>query len=99
MLRNFEEDIEILFSEQIKSDDEFCKELWSALTNIEWTNEDGSNFSCTFRYAGALIADIRESGGYMDWYCSSEYAKVSEYIENKLNSFGWKYTLFEVCTK
>lgn len=95
MLRNFEEDIKTLFLEQIKNNDEFCKELWSALTNIEWINNDGSYFYCTFRYAGALIADIRESGGYMDWYCSSEYAKVSEYIEEKLNSLGWKYTLLK----
>ena len=95
MKRDFEKAIELLFSDKIKNDDEFCKELWSALANVEWINDDSSIFSVGFRYAGALIADIRGSGSYMDWYCSGEYAKVSEHIEAELNKLGWKYEILK----
>ena len=88
-MRDFEEDIEFLFINEIKSSDDFCEDLWSSMANVEWLNKDGSEFSCTFRYAGGLIADIREEGSYMDWYCSGEYATVSEEIENKMKSIGW----------
>lgn len=94
-VNEFEKAIELLFSDKIKNDDEFCKELWSALANVEWINDDSSIFSVGFRYAGALIADIRGSGICMDWYCSGEYAKVSEHIESELNKIGWKYTILK----
>ncbi len=90
-MRDFEEDLESVFGEKIKTSDEFCKSLWSALANIDWINEDGTEFGCTFRYAGAIIADIRETGSYMDWYCRGEYATVSDEIANELKKLGWTY--------
>jgi hypothetical protein len=90
-MRDFETDLEDLFGEKIKSDEEFCKNVWSALSNKIWTNADGAEFSCTFRYAGGLIADIRGSGGYMDWYCSAPYATVTKEIESGMGGLGWTH--------
>lgn len=90
-MRYFEDDLETLFKDRIKTSDEFCKSLWSALANVDWINEDGTEFGCTFRHAGAIIAEIRGDGGYMDWYCSGEYATVSDEIANELKKLGWTY--------
>jgi len=88
-VRNFEEDLQNLFEVRMKGSDSFCSEVWCSLSNIIWKNEDGSEFSATFRYAGGLIASIIEEGDYMDWYCSGEYATVSEDIANGLLTLGW----------
>ena len=32
------------------------------LKNLTW--------SCSWRYAGGIVADMREQGDYIDWYCS-----------------------------
>ena len=37
-------------------------EVWPRLKNEYW--------SCSWRSAGGLIARLRNSGDYMDWYCS-----------------------------
>lgn len=37
-------------------------EVWATLKNQTW--------SCSWRYAGGIIADMRVQGDYMDWYCS-----------------------------
>lgn len=42
---------------------EFLKnQTWPILKNQMW--------SCSWRYAGGIIADMREEGDYIDWYCS-----------------------------
>jgi hypothetical protein len=38
------------------------KDTWAILQNIKW--------SCTWRYAGGIIADMQQQGDYIDWYCS-----------------------------
>jgi len=91
--RYFEEDLETLFKDKIIKDDNFCKELWGALANVRWINEDGTIFECTFRYAGGLIADIRDNGNYMQWYCSYDYATVSDYIAEQLSTLGWTFEI------
>lgn len=37
-------------------------EVWTVLKNQTW--------SCSWRYAGGIVADMRGEGDYMDWYCS-----------------------------
>ena len=49
-------------------------------------------FSCSWRYAGGLIAQIRSKGeNYLDFYCSGNEGKVSEEIKKDLNEMGWKH--------
>ena len=92
--RNFEKDYKELFTEKAKESSEFSTKLWSALANVNWEHEDGSRYSCSFRYAGALVAEMREEEdgmAYMNWYCSGPYASVSEEIAEALAKRGWSY--------
>lgn len=88
-MRDFEEDLKQLFGDEIKNNDDLCKSVWCALAGIIWRNDDGEEFSATFRYAGSLIASIRGDGGYMDWYCSGPHETVSDEIADGLLSVGW----------
>lgn len=54
-------------------------EMWPILSDKKW--------SCSWRYAGGIIANMRQQGDYIDWYCSGirgagisddEYATLTE---------------------
>jgi len=57
-------------------DDRYAQNLYAALCNNEFIKNDvwpiltEKTWGCSWRYAGGIIADIREQGDYMDWYCS-----------------------------
>jgi len=36
--------------------------VWPILSDKRW--------GCSWRYAGGIVADIRQEGDYIDWYCS-----------------------------
>lgn len=69
------------------------KEVWPILTDKKW--------SCSWRYAGGIIAHMRQSGDYIDWYCSGirdvdspdngyvGESVVTEEIEQDLDQLGW----------
>lgn len=60
---------------------------------LDWT------YGCSWRYAGGLIADLRNlalgtSEDYMNYYCSGSFegvpeGTVTEEIEEDLNKLGW----------
>ena len=69
-------------------------ELWPILKNQTW--------SCTWRYAGGIIADMRGEGDYLDWYCSGirgedgyingqvAEGEVTDEIRQDLLTLGWQ---------
>ena len=54
----------------------YAQNLYAALCNNQFRRNDiwpllkGENWSCSWRYAGGIIADMRQEGDYIDWYCS-----------------------------
>ncbi len=71
--------------EKVRADEIYSQNLYAAMcnnqfakTHVEDTAEnvakllrDGTPlWSCSWRYAGGIIADMREEGDYIDWYCS-----------------------------
>lgn len=60
----------------------YAQHLYAALCNNTFQKNDvmlilqDKDWSCSWRYAGGIVADMRESGSYMDWYCSGYSASV-----------------------
>ena len=61
---------------RVREDQAYAQNLYAALCNAEWQHQDvwaklkDTTWSCSWRYAGGIIADLRDEGNYMDWYCS-----------------------------
>ena len=55
---------------------DYAQNLYAAMCNNEFIKNDvwpilkRKTYSCSWRYAGGIIADMREEGDYIDWYCS-----------------------------
>jgi len=62
--------------DKIRNDDAYAQNFYAALCNQEWQEEDvweilrDQTWSCSWRSAGAIVAEIRGHGDYLDWYCS-----------------------------
>jgi len=62
--------------DKVKNSDAYAQHLYSALCNQNWQKQEvwavlkDETWGCSWRYAGGIIADMREEGDYLDWYCS-----------------------------
>jgi len=96
---NLEKDIKDCYwmVQKVRNSDEYARNLYAALCNNEFIKNDfmlalkgDDSWSCTWRYAGGVISDIRCTGSYMDWYCSGNEGAVQSEIKEDLNKLGWK---------
>ena len=98
----FENVLKKYLGEEMKTNDELCVKVWSSLANVDWYYiRDTSALhmvSYSFRAAGRLIAEIRESGNYMDWYCSGPDATVDGEVRRALRKEGFIPDVYpEIC--
>jgi hypothetical protein len=62
--------------EKVRSSDSYAQNLYAAMCNNGFIKLDvipilkNEEWSCSWRYAGGIIADMRQKGDYIDWYCS-----------------------------
>jgi hypothetical protein len=62
--------------EKARTRDEYAQHIYAALCNMRWQKLDvmpilkDEYWSCSWRSAGGIVANMREQGDYMDWYCS-----------------------------
>lgn len=81
--------------DKIKTDHNYARKLYSALCNTEWYKLEienilkGDYWCCSWRYAGGIIADIQNTGSYMDWYCSGNEGYIDIEITSDLKKIGW----------
>lgn len=62
----------------------YAQNLYAAMCNMQWI-KDGQPWSCSWRYSGGIVADMRQEGDYIDWYCSGigypERVSAEEWIK------------------
>lgn len=70
--------------DKAKAREEYAQNIYAALCNQSWQKNavwpllKGQTWSCSWRYAGGIVADMREQGDYMDWYCTGIRSGVDE---------------------
>jgi hypothetical protein len=69
----------------------YAQNLYAALCNNNFIKNDiwpllqEKKWSCSWRYAGGIVADIQEKGDYVDWYCSGIQLNLDEVDLQKLS--------------
>ncbi len=72
------------FCDKAKASESYAQNIYAALCNQDWQKNDvwpllkGETYSCSWRYAGGIVADMREEGDYINWYCSGIGGSVSD---------------------
>ena len=80
--------------DKAKVSEVYAQNLYAAICNnnfihnLVWPILSGKSWGCSWRYAGGIIADMREEGDYIDWYCSGIKGKPSINEEGKENNDG-----------
>lgn len=70
--------------DKAKASESYAQNIYAALCNQDWQKNDvwpllkGETYSCSWRYAGGIVADMREDGDYINWYCSGISGSVSD---------------------
>lgn len=61
---------------KVRTSDSYAQNLYAALCNNRFQHNDvisrlcDHRWSCTWRFAGGIVSDIRMEGDYINWYCS-----------------------------
>lgn len=95
------------------ADHDVAVEFYRAFCNVAWQYKPPDvndafvdimkgtlqKWSCSWRYAGGMIADIRNATlsvneDYLDFYCIGDEGFVSERVETELKKLGW-YPILE----
>lgn len=62
--------------QKVRDSDSYAQNLYAAMCNNDfikremWPILKEQKWSCSWRYAGGIIAHMRQEGDYIDWYCS-----------------------------
>lgn len=70
--------------EKARSRDAYAQNIYAALCNMRWQKLDvlpilkDEFWSCSWRHAGGIVADMLQKGDYIDWYCSGIRGDESE---------------------
>jgi len=61
---------------KVRASESYAQNLYAAMCNNDFIKRDmwpilkEQKWSCSWRYAGGIIAHMRQEGDYIDWYCS-----------------------------
>ena len=88
--------------EKVRADEAYAQNLYAAMCNNGFIKLDvipilkQEEWSASWRYAGGLVAEIRNKGeDYMDFYCSGNEGHVTSEITHDLLNLGWVVKPYE----
>ena len=75
---NLEKDMKdsVWFVDKVRATESYAQNVYAALCNNAFQKVEvlpilrDEVWSCSWRYAGGIVAAIRCEGDYLDWYCS-----------------------------
>lgn len=62
--------------DKVRNNNAYAQNLYAAMCNNDFQKNEfmprlaGKTWSCSWRHAGGIVADMRQEGDYIDWYCS-----------------------------
>jgi hypothetical protein len=92
---------------KVKASESYSQNLYAAMCNNDFQKLavipilQDQRWSASWRHAGGIIADMREEGDYIDWYCSGIINEVphpegyvpemfvTDEIREDLKQLGW----------
>ena len=91
--------------DKAKAREEYAQNIYAALCNQDWQRNDvwpllkGQTYSCSWRYAGGIVADMIEQGDYIDWYCSgirggATEEDLAQMTAEQREKYDWYQTYF-----
>ena len=70
--------------EKVRNSEVYAQNLYASMCNTDFVKNDvwpiltNKKWSCSWRYAGGIIADMRKEGDYINWYCSGITRDLTE---------------------
>lgn len=90
-IKKFKDIVKENLTDKVKNDDSFAQNLYASLCNTIWVNKSTNDiYSCSWRYAGSFVANIRDIGeDYLDFYCSGGEGRKHSEVYNALKKLGY----------
>jgi len=90
---------------KVRADDAYAQNLYAAICNNDFIKREmwpilmEQKWSCSWRYAGGIISDMRQEGDYIDWYCSGIRNDHDVSDEERASWSEEQKSRFEVCQR
>jgi hypothetical protein len=96
------------FRDKVRASENYAQNLYAAMCNNDfqkielWAILTDESWGRSWRGAGGVVADLRDEGDYLNWYCSGimnegtyieayvPEGTVTEEIEEDLRKLGWQ---------
>jgi hypothetical protein len=79
-----------------RASDSYSQNIYAALCNMRWQKLDTfpilkeEYWSCSWRTAGGIVADMLQRGDYIDWYCSGMGGLSGEWEPDRETFEEWQ---------
>jgi hypothetical protein len=82
--------------EKARTRDDYAQNIYAAMCNIRWQKLDtfpilkDEHWSCSWRSAGGIVADMLQKGDYIDWYCSGMGGLAGDWDKDSESFEEWQ---------